>query len=69
MPSFQLKDHNNQLLFTEAEAFDRGFESFFLAFGTILFCFGGMAAFPTIQADMKEPRKFTHSVLIAMTCE
>ncbi|CAK8697798.1 unnamed protein product [Clavelina lepadiformis] len=50
----------------EDEAFQRGFQTFFLAFGMILFCFGGMAAFPTIQADMKEPAKFPKSVVIAM---
>lgn len=46
--------------------FERGFEAFFLAFGTILFCFGGMAAFPTIQADMKNPKQFPKTVIIAM---
>ena len=55
--------------FAEEELFERGFETFFLAFGMILFCFGGMAAFPTIQADMKEPKKFTKAVIIAMSCK
>nr|XP_039271489.1 amino acid transporter AVT1E-like [Styela clava] len=48
--------------------FHRGFDEFFLAFGMILFCFGGMAAFPTIQADMRNPEKFPKTVLIAMSC-
>ena len=30
----------------------------FGAFGKIVFCFGGMAMFPTIQCDMKKPRDF-----------
>lgn len=46
--------------------FERGFEAFFLAFGMILFCFGGMAAFPTIQADMRNPKQFPKTVGIAM---
>jgi len=32
----------------------------------ILFCFGGMAAFPTIQADMADPSRFPKTVVIAM---
>lgn len=32
----------------------------------ILFCFGGMAAFPTIQADMRQPAEFPKTVMIAM---
>lgn len=39
--------------------------SFFLAFGTILFSFGGIATFPTIQMDMKQPRNFSKAVLVA----
>lgn len=42
------------------------FKSFFIAFGSILFCFGGMAAFPTIQADMRRPKLFPKTVVIAM---
>ena len=30
----------------------------FGAFGKIVFCFGGMAMFPTIQCDMKKPKDF-----------
>jgi len=38
----------------------------FSAFGTILFCFGGMAVFPSIQVDMKNPKKFTKVVIISI---
>ena len=41
------------------------FLSFSLAFGTMLFAFGGTAAFPTIQNDMKKPQGFPKAVLIA----
>lgn len=39
----------------------------FGAFGKIVFCFGGMAMFPTIQCDMKKPRDFNKVVLLSMT--
>ena len=41
------------------------FLSFSLAFGTMLFAFGGTSAFPTIQNDMKKPQGFPRAVLIA----
>lgn len=41
------------------------FNSFFIAFGTILFCFGGAVMFPTIQADMINPREFKTSVILS----
>ncbi|XP_067002631.1 uncharacterized protein [Anabrus simplex] len=40
------------------------FKSFFLAFGTILFSFGGASTFPTIQNDMLQKNKFSTSVTI-----
>ena len=36
-------------------------DSFFKAFGTIAFAFGGGAIFPTFQADMKNPSKFIYA--------
>lgn len=41
------------------------FHDFFLAFGTLLFAFGGASTFPTIQNDMKNKNKFSTSVTIA----
>ncbi|KAK9739118.1 Transmembrane amino acid transporter protein [Popillia japonica] len=37
------------------------FHDFFLAFGTLLFAFGGASTFPTIQNDMQEKDKFSIS--------
>lgn len=39
-------------------------DGFLHAFGTILFGFGGVSIFPTIQTDMKEPEKFTTSIIV-----
>lgn len=41
------------------------FHDFFLAFGTLLFAFGGASTFPTIQNDMEKKDKFSTSVTIA----
>ncbi len=40
-------------------------KEFFLAFGTILFAFGGASTFPTIQNDMFNRNQFHKSVRIA----
>ncbi|XP_033113774.1 amino acid transporter AVT1J-like [Anneissia japonica] len=39
------------------------FKKFFVSFGTILFAFGGHAAFPTIQHDMRRPADFKWGVM------
>lgn len=39
-------------------------DGFLHAFGTILFGFGGVSIFPTIQTDMKDPEKFTTSITV-----
>lgn len=43
------------------------FYDFFIAFGTLLFAFGGASTFPTIQNDMKNKQKFSKSILIAFS--
>ena len=40
-------------------------ESFFRAFGTVSFAYGGASLFPSYQADMKKPEKFTLSATLA----
>ena len=45
------------------------FGSFFSAFGKILFAFGGASIFPTLQVDMKDPKKFPITVVIGVTCK
>lgn len=39
-----------------------GFTDFFLAFGTIMFAFGGASTFPTLQNDMADKTKFNKSL-------
>ncbi|KAK6051580.1 transmembrane amino acid transporter protein [Cooperia oncophora] len=48
---------------TSYPAFD--LRNFFMAYGTMVFAFGGHAVFPTIQNDMKKPRLFSRSVWVA----
>ncbi len=48
-----------------AERENPTFLTFSLSFGTILFVFGGISAFPTIQNDMREPYLFPRSVFMA----
>ncbi|XP_047110975.1 amino acid transporter AVT1H-like isoform X1 [Schistocerca piceifrons] len=43
------------------------FHRFFLAFGTILFSFGGASTFPTIQNDMINKSKFSTSVVVGFS--
>ena len=42
-------------------------ETFFTSFGIIAFAFGGGAIFPTFQADMEEPAKFSYSATLGFT--
>ena len=42
------------------------FEGYFMAFGSIMFAFGGASTFPTIQADMRDKSKFKFAAYIAM---
>ena len=39
-------------------------ESFFMAFGTIAFTFGGGTLFPSFQADMQKPSKFPLALVL-----
>ena len=48
---------------------NRTFTDFFLAFGAIMFSYGGASTFPTIQHDMKEPKKFKYAVIITYICK
>uniref|UniRef100_A0A7I4YRL9 Aa_trans domain-containing protein n=1 Tax=Haemonchus contortus TaxID=6289 RepID=A0A7I4YRL9_HAECO len=48
---------------TSYRAFD--LRNFFMAYGTMVFAFGGHAVFPTIQNDMRKPHLFTRSVWVA----
>ncbi|GMR54213.1 hypothetical protein PMAYCL1PPCAC_24408, partial [Pristionchus mayeri] len=40
------------------------FSKFFLAYGTIMFAYGGHACFPSFQHDMKKPQDFSKSVIV-----
>lgn len=56
-------DERNNVVVVEHEV--HGFRDFFLAFGTLLFAFGGASTFPTIQNDMVNKKQFSGCVLIA----
>lgn len=51
---------------TEVQQYDITAESVFRAFGTISFAFGGISLFPSFQADMKKPEKFTRAAVSAI---
>lgn len=39
-------------------------KTYFLAFGTVMFAYGGTAGFPTFQNDMKHKNKFKYSLIL-----
>ena len=45
------------------------FKGFFLGFGIMVFAFGGAAAFPTFQNDMKDKTKFPIAVVTGFICK
>ncbi|KAI1723646.1 transmembrane amino acid transporter protein domain-containing protein [Ditylenchus destructor] len=51
----------------ESKPAELKFGNFFLAFGTLLFAYGGHACIPTIQHDMKKPYEFTKSSILAFS--
>uniref|UniRef100_A0A915DTY9 Amino acid transporter transmembrane domain-containing protein n=1 Tax=Ditylenchus dipsaci TaxID=166011 RepID=A0A915DTY9_9BILA len=52
---------------TDREMPSLKFTNVFLAFGTLLFAYGGHGCIPTIQHDMKKPFEFTKSCILAFT--
>lgn len=50
---------------TYSEGQEVTLSSIILSLGTFMFGFGGHAVFPTIQHDMKRPRLFTQSAIVA----
>lgn len=44
---------------------EASFNSFFAAYGVILFAYGGHAIFPTLQVDMKEPNRFPIAIAVS----
>ena len=59
-------NHVNDTTFTTHYP-EPNIEEYFMAFGSIMFAFGGASTFPTIQADMKDKSKFKFAAYIAMT--
>ncbi|KAB7498015.1 Lysine histidine transporter 1 [Armadillidium nasatum] len=57
-------DYEKEFVYPYPEHPNPTFPSFSLGFGAILFSFGGMSVFPTIQNDMKDRTKFWKSVVI-----
>ncbi|CAB3408091.1 unnamed protein product [Caenorhabditis bovis] len=55
--------HDLPVCIKERKLPDFEFKSFSLAYGTIMFAYGGHAAFPTIQHDMANPHQFNKSVV------
>jgi amino acid permease len=60
-----LSDASECKPYVEYGSFDGN--NFFLAFGTIMFAYGGHSAYPTIQHDMKKPNQFHMSSILAYT--
>ena len=51
--------------FTDVSHPQPSWEGLCLSFGTIFFSYGGAAAFPTIQHDMKNKAQFSSAVTIS----
>ncbi|VDK84557.1 unnamed protein product, partial [Cylicostephanus goldi] len=59
--------HDGPVCLKESEQRQFDWQYFFMAYGTMVFAFGGHCAFPTLQHDMKKPRLFGRSVWVAYT--
>ncbi|CAB3403311.1 unnamed protein product [Caenorhabditis bovis] len=59
--------HDGPVCARDAPHDDSDFLSAAMAFGTIMFAYGGHATLPTIQHDMMKPAHFVHSVVLSLS--